>query len=50
MWDYSKVIGHKDKIHSKKNSKFYNQMSSKSVKIAKDYDNSIKLAETIDSL
>ena len=23
VWDYSKVIGHKDKIHSKKNSKFY---------------------------
>ena len=32
------------------NSKFYNEMSKKSIKIAQHYDNSKKLAEVIDSL
>jgi len=37
-------------IKLENNSKFYNEMSEKSIKIAKDYDNSLKLAETIASL
>ena len=37
-------------IKLENNSKFYNQMSTKSLEIAKGYDNSIKLAEVIDSL
>ena len=37
-------------IKLENNSKFYNEMSEKSLKIAKDYDNSLKLAESIASL
>ena len=37
-------------IKLENNSKFYNEMSQKSLKIAKDYDNSLKLAESIASL
>ena len=37
-------------IKLENNSKFYNEMSEKSIKIAKDYDNSLKLAESIASL
>ena len=49
------IFENEDKLNDclsklEKNSKFYNHMSTKSVKIAKDYDNTITLAETIDSL
>ena len=37
-------------INLENNSKFYNEMSKKSIKIAQNYDNSEKLAEVIVSL